>query len=143
MNATGDNKGTGVVAQASSSPSLPAAGPAQAPPAPADDLRRFADWLDEHPDECPVYIVVRLAATSREDMVRIAAALGDGVTERLDYAQDVQLSKMFGCINVFASVPVDACRPGAPPPPPEWDRILPVAAEETELPDADTEADAA
>lgn len=76
MNAAGDNKGAGVVAQASSSPSLPAAGPAQAPP--ADDLRRFADWLDAHPREIVGYVGVILDASTREDMVRLAAALGDG-----------------------------------------------------------------
>lgn len=92
---------------------------------PAYDLRTVADWLDAHPDETPSYIIVRLAAHTRKDMVRIAARLGAGATERLNYANEVDLSKNFGCVDVHAAVPLKVLRPDTPPPPPEWDRILP------------------
>lgn len=88
----------------------------------ADGLREVATFLDAHPDVSPQHAFVKLAATNRADLERIAAAFGDYAAERVSYGDVVIEGKFAGGVTAYAGVRVEKLA-GAPVKP-EYEPIL-------------------
>jgi hypothetical protein len=73
----------------------------------ADSLRMAAEFFDEHPEVKVQHAFVRTVATDRGDLERLAAALRDRATERLNYiGTEVEIVGCFGVVRVVGGVPV-------------------------------------